>query len=47
MLIYKDAELKPLGTFGTKEALQQYPPTLAGDQVEDELSKIKLAAPEK
>lgn len=39
-LMNKDAELKPLGSFETKEALQQYPPILAGDQVEDELRKI-------
>lgn len=45
--IASDAELKPLGHLGNKETLDQYPPILAGDQVSDELSKIKLAAPEK
>jgi len=41
--IASDRVLKPLEKFGTEEALQQYPPILAGMQVNDELSKIKLA----
>jgi len=42
--VASDKELKPLGKFATKEALDLYPLTLAGDQVSDELSKIKLVS---
>jgi len=40
--IASDNELKPLDKFATKETLEVYPPTLAGNQVSDELAKIKL-----
>jgi isopenicillin N synthase-like dioxygenase len=40
-----DKILAPIDRFATEEALLQYPPILAGDQVNEELSKIKLAAP--
>lgn len=41
--IASDKVIKPLEKFVTEKALQQYPATLAGMQVSDELSKIKLA----
>jgi len=44
--IASDNELKPLGQFATKEAVSNYPPILAGDQVQDELNKIKLGVPQ-
>jgi hypothetical protein len=37
-----DKTLEPLGPFATPEALAKYPPTLAGNQVLDELSQIEL-----
>jgi isopenicillin N synthase-like dioxygenase len=43
--VASDKELQPIGKLATKEALQNYPLILAGDQVSDELSKIKLIAP--
>jgi len=43
--IASDNELKPLAHFSTKEALEKYPPTVAGDQVAEELAQIKLAPP--
>jgi isopenicillin N synthase-like dioxygenase len=39
-----DEELRPLEYFENTESMKKYPPTLAGDQVMDELKKINLAA---
>jgi isopenicillin N synthase-like dioxygenase len=44
--IASDVTLQPLGKLATNEAKAKYPPIVAGDQVSDELSKIKLAAPQ-
>lgn len=41
--INSDKELKPLYHFETPESLKNYPPILAGIQVEEELKMIKLA----
>ena len=38
-------ELKPLGAFATPEALEEYPPISAGEQVVAVLQKINLAKP--
>jgi len=43
--VASDGELRPLAHFATPEALQKYPRRLAGDQVAEELSLIKLAPP--
>ena len=37
-----DRVLQPLPRFASKEALEKYPPTKAGDQVMAELRTIKL-----
>ncbi|KDD73684.1 hypothetical protein H632_c1930p1 [Helicosporidium sp. ATCC 50920] len=37
-----DAVLRPLGVFGTPQALREYPPTPAGEQVRQELEAIAL-----
>ncbi|CAH0493464.1 unnamed protein product [Peronospora farinosa] len=37
-----DKTLEPLGHFATPEAVEKYPPILAGDQVLEELSQIEL-----
>ena len=36
-------ELRPLGKFATKEALERFPPISAGEQVTNVLKKINLA----
>jgi isopenicillin N synthase-like dioxygenase len=41
--VASDQELRPLGQFENSETLKKYPPTLAGDQVSDELKMINLA----
>merc|ERR1711879_198917 len=41
--VASNRELKPLGHFATEQALQQFPPTLAGEQVLSVLKKINLA----
>jgi len=45
--IASDATLTPLGSFATAPALANYHTTKAGDQVNDELTKISLASPQK
>jgi hypothetical protein len=45
--IASDNELKPLGKSATEEAKKKYPTILAGHQVQEELSLIKLAPPQK
>jgi len=42
--VASDKELFPLSPFDSEEARKSYPSILAGDQVAEELSKIKLAA---
>lgn len=44
--VASDQTLKPLGHFATEDNLKKYPPTLAGEQVSEELSWIQLAAPQ-
>jgi len=43
--IASDKMLQPLGSFSTKASLEKFPPTLAGDQVAEELRQINLASP--
>jgi len=44
--VASDKILEPVGKFSNKKTLEQYPSILAGDQVSDELAKIKLGNPE-
>lgn len=42
--IQSDQVLQPLEHFSTASSRQAYPPVLTGDQVQNELKMIKLAA---
>lgn len=42
--IASDNKLKPLYDFETKESLEKYPETFAGEYVQNELKEIKLAS---